>query len=413
MIMKRKKYTLAQYAASVLTIFLLCVVIFSLFRAESAHSFIQREYTLQEVIDACTNVAFGKVESADTQKQRAVVKLEENIKGESPFSHIKINAAVGQRTKETSPEMLMEKFKAGLPVIIFYQLVGSNLNGLGYVSGTWFQIFGTDAPDKNRIWWNFSHLEIYMHRTYQGSTEDFQKVVRKAISGEKWPDASQDDVKVLVLTGTGAPPAPGDMFSAGTTKATAEYLTLKKFDKVDKWRIAYQDTSDKNLPDLHEAHILWIGVDEIGKDGYLLNNKAEERIKSFVRRGGVVIVSSQDSDAPNKLCGSGWIPEAIVGVEEDSRRDFNPTGQAGDIFSKPNAIKSGQPHLDDTWTGWSKNYRILATTDSGRSIALATLQYGKGMYLVTAICNDNAEFAKNNAPLMENIMHFSVKQLKS
>ncbi len=411
--MKRGKYTAASYAVSVSIILFVCTVLFFLCEIETAHSFIRREFTLQEILDACTNVAFGKTESVDAKKQRVIVKLTENIKGKSPFSHIKINVAVGQKTKQTSPAMLMKKFKVGLPVIIFYQRVGSKLNGLGYVSGTWFQIFGNDNKDKNRVWWNFSHLEIYMHKTFKGSTKDFQKVVRRMVSGEKWADAGKNDVKVLVLTGNGAPPAPGDAFSAGMTKATAEFLTLRKFNKVGKWRVAYQGTGNRNLSGLHEAHILWIGVDEIGRNGYHLNKKAEDRIKSFVRRGGIVIVSSQDSDPPDKLCGNGWISEAIKGVEEAARRDFKPTKQAGNIFKSPNTIKSGVPHLDDTWTGWSKNYRILATTNSNKNIALATLKYGKGLYFVTAISNDTVKFVKDNAPLMENIIHFSVKLLKS
>lgn len=411
--MKKSKYTATRYAVPVATALLICTVLFFLCKIETVHSFIQREFTLQEIIDTCTNVAFGKVESVDAKKQRVIVKLTEDIKGKSPLSHIKINVAVGQKTKRTSPAMLMKKFKVGLPVIIFYQRVGSKLNGLGYVSGTWFQIFGNDNKDKSRVWWNFSHLEIYMHRTYKGSTEDLQKIVKRAVSGEKWADAGKDDVKVLVLTGNGAPPAPRDAFSAGTTRATAEFLTLKNFNKVGKWRVAYQGTRDKNLSGLHEADILWIGVDEMGKNGYHLNKKAEDRIKSFVRRGGIVIVSSQDSDPPGKICGNGWISETIKGVEEAARRDFKPTKQAGDIFKSPNIIKSGVPHLDDTWTGWSKNYRILATTNANKNIALATLKYGKGMYLVTAISNDTVAFVKDNAPLMENIIHFSVKLLKS
>ena len=411
--MKKSKYKATWYNVSVTMVFLIFTVLFFLGEVRSAHSFIQREFTLQEILDACTNVAFGNVESVDKQKQRAIVKLGEDIKGKSPLSHVRINVAVGQRTKQTSPEMLIEKFKVRLPVIIFYQKVDSKLNGLGYVSGTWFQIFGNDNEDKSRIWWNFSHIEIYMHRTYEGSTEDFQKVVRKAVSGEKWPDAGKDDIKVLVLTGNGAPPLPGDEFSVGTARTTAEFMMLRTFNKVGNWRIAYQDTRDRNLSDLHEAQILWIGVDELSKDGYQLNKKAEERIKSFVRRGGIVIVSSQDSDPPGKICGSGWISEAIKGVEEAARRDFRPTKQAGDIFKVPNTIKSGVPHLDDTWTDWNKNYRILATTNSNKNIALATLKYGKGMYLVTAISNDTEQFVKDNAPLMENIIHYSVKQLKS
>ena len=380
------------------------------FGIQTAHSFISREYTLQEIFDACTNVAFGKVESIDQAKQRAIVKLEENLKGKSKLSHIRINVAVGQKKKETSPKMLMGKFKKGLPVIIFYQVVGSNLNGLGYVSGTWFQIFGADNPDKNRVWWNFTHIEIYMHRTFSGSTEEFQKIVRATLSGKKWASAGRNDVKVLVLTGNGAPPVQGD--DAASAKSTAEFLALRKSKKVGKWNVVYEQTKDRNFSELQDAHILWIGVDELGKDGYHLNKASEDRIKNFVRRGGVVIVTSQDSDA-GKLCGTGWIPEAITGVEEAARRDFKPTKYAGDIFKSPNQIKSGIIQMDDTWTGWTGKYKILATTNSGKSMALATLGYGKGMYVVTALNSETENLAKDNAPLMENIMHFSVKWLKA
>jgi len=89
---------------------IVCAILLSLCRIEVAHSFITRDYTLQEVLDACTNVVFGRAESVDHEKQRVIVKLEENVKGKSELSHVKINVAVGQlKAKQTSPAMLMEK----------------------------------------------------------------------------------------------------------------------------------------------------------------------------------------------------------------------------------------------------------------------------------------------------------------
>ena len=375
----------------------------SLCRIEAAHAFITRNYTLQEVLDECSNVAFGTTESVDQKRQRVIVKLEENLKGKSEFSQIKINAAVGQRTKQTSPEMLMSKFKVGLPVIIFYQRKGRSLNALGYVSGTWFQVFGDNMSDKSRVWWRFTHIEIHMHRTFAGSTEEFQDVLRGVLSGKKWPSARPGDVKVLMLTGNG-------VRSVGTS--TAEFLTLKKFSEVGERRVAYQGTRDKGLADLDDAHILWIGVDELCMDGYRLNKAQEDRIKNFVKSGGIVVVSSQDSDS-GKLCENGWIPEHIKGVEEQMRGDFQPTGHAGDMFKSPRSIKNGTVHLDDTWTEWSNKYKILATTNSGKNIALAKLQHGQGMYLVTALQNETEADLKANAPIMENIIHFSVKEAAS
>ena len=232
-----------------------------------------------------------------------------------------------------------------------------------------------------------------------------QPIYKAVVAEKKQPTADKADVKVLVLTGNGAGSVRG--------RATAEFLMLRKFGKVGKWRVAYQQTRDRSLAGLQDAQILWIGVDEMSKNGYRLSKKAEDRIKSFVQRGGIVIVTSQDSDPPGKLCGNGWIPEPIKGVEEAARRDFKPTKRAGDMFKRPNLVNPGTVRLDDTWTGWSKKYEVLATTNAGKNIALATLQYGKGMYLVTALHNETEAYAKDNAPLMENIIHFSVKRLKS
>lgn len=392
---------------------LICAVFLTVLGFENVHAFIERVYTLQEVLNESTNIVFGKVESVDTQKQRAILKVEENIKGKSDFSKININVAVGQvGRKDTSPELLMGKLKVGLPVIVFYSKEGTGLAALCYVSGTWFQIFGSDQADRSRVWWNFTHIEIHMHRTYTGTTESFQKVVREAVAGKVFPMAEKGDIKVLVLTGNGTPPILGQA-APGSVTATAELVALKKFTKVGNTRVVYQETKDNKLPGLSEADILWIGIDEIGRNGYRLNKAIEDSIKKFVQNGGMVISMSQDSDLPDKLCGSGWLPYPLTGVEASERRDFEPTKDAGDIFKKPNQVNSGSVYFDDTWTNWGKEYKILATTNGKQDIAVATLNHGKGIYVVTGLRHRSSQTLSANTPMMENIIHFSVNWLKS
>lgn len=381
---------------------LACIFILSLSEAEESHAFIAREYSLQEVLDACSNVAFGKVESVDQKRKRFIMGMEEYLKGAAEFSQIKVNVAVGQRVRKSTPEMLMKRVEAGLPVIMFYQHEKNSLNGLAYVSGTWFQIFGDNKKDKNKIWWRFTHIEIHMHRTFTGTTEEFQAILRARFSGEKWPTAREGDIKALVLTGNGVKPDRGQ-----TTNA--EFRTLRKINSISGRKVAYQETSNKNLNGLDDAHILWIGVDEMGFDGYQINNSTAGKIKNFVKNGGIAIVSSQDSDT-GKLCGNSWIPEHIKGVDIQPQKGFKATKDAGDIFSKPKVVKSEAIHLDDTWMEWNNKYKILATTNDGKSIALAELPYGKGMYLVTALQNETEQMAKANAPMIENIMNFTVKE---
>ena len=70
------------------------------------------------------------------------------------------------------------------------------------------------------------------------------------------------------------------------------------------------------------------------------------------------------------------------------RSDFQPTRTAGTLFSEPNEIQFGDVFLDDAWKDWSDKYKILATTNDGKEIAFATLEYGDGMYLITSLQNE-------------------------
>ena len=81
-----------------------------------AEAFIQKEYSLQEVLSECSNVLFGTVTEVDPKRMTAKGKPEENLKGETKFGQIKINIGVGQGN---FPQQLIRKFKVGEPVIIF------------------------------------------------------------------------------------------------------------------------------------------------------------------------------------------------------------------------------------------------------------------------------------------------------
>lgn len=388
----------------------LCLILFlTTIPTISNYAMITRQYTLPEVLSECTNVAFGKVESVDKERKRVIVRLTENLKGESRFEEIKMNIAVGQVGKLTSPAMMMAKFKVGLPIAILYKDTGGGIECLGHVSGAWFQLFGdSNTPG---TWWRFTHIEAYMPRTYNGSTPEFQQTLRDALAGKLWPGAAADAVKVLVLTGNSTKPLLGQVSpnspEAKRFVATPELVELQKLTAVAKRSVAYFATKDRSLPGLDQANILWIGQGEVAEGKYLLPHNTEVAIKKFVRRGGIAIVMSQDSDQ-NRPCETGWLPEPLLGVERQLTREFQPTQAAGQLFEQPNRIKSGRLNLDDTWSDWSSKYVLLATTNSGDDIVVATLKYGKGLYIITGLHNETEANLKANAPLMENLLHFAI-----
>lgn len=172
----------------------------------------------------------------------------------------------------------------------------------------------------------------------------------------------------------------------------------------------YQRVKRRDLSRLAQTDILWIGQGEICEAKYRLNRKQEGQIKTFVKSGGVVIVTGQDSDN-DRPCETGWLPYPLLGIERSGRRDFQPTGSAGTLFRQPNAIESSDVFIDDTWTDWSREYTILATTNRGKEIAVAMLKYGKGMYLITGLQNETKDNLSVNKPMMENLVHFSVEWL--
>jgi len=349
---------------------------------------------------------FGKVISVDRQGMRAIVRVEEYVKGKTDFKQIKINIAVGQGS---FPRRLIKKFKPGLPIIVLYAKEGMGINALGHVANTWFQMVAADRLNKDKVWWNFTHIEIYMHRTYNGSTVDFQRTLRDAIAGEKWPGASADTIKVLVLAGNGVRPTAGQV--PIKTSATHEFFALKRIDKIGERGVAYHLTKNRTLPGLDEADILWLGQGEIVKRRYLFNKNTEEKIKNFVKRGGIVITAGQYTNK-NLSANFKWIPEPISSVARPPHRDFHPTQVAADLFNTPNLIKAGRLYLADTWTGCNDKYKVLATSNGGKDIAIAMLKYGKGMYFVTGLRNDSQIAVKTNQPMMANLMYFAVKQLK-
>ena len=372
------------------------LIAFLFLLGNQAEGFIQRHYRLQEVLDACSNIVFGKVISVDKKRMRAIVTVEENIKGKSPFKNIKINVAVGQHSGNlTSPRKMMKHFKVGLPAIVFYTANGMHQNvydALGYVDGTWFQVMGQRNRPPDRTWWNFTHIEIHMHRTYKGTTEDFQKLLARTLRPFEYGE--QGAVKVLMLSGR---------------RSAKEFEALCKLKTIANRPAVYKSTQDRTFPDLDKADILWLGYREVSRVKYPFPSETDSKIRRFVKNGGIVILSGQDTD-PQRPCSTGFLPEPIEGVELEKNTSFSPTKSVEELFQKPNLIQPNQVCIEDAWGNPSDRYVILARTVDMKNVAIAMLKYGKGLYLVTSMMNGPKNIAAN-VPLMQNLMDFAVRSL--
>ena len=352
--------------------------------------YIAKRYTIRQIVAESTNVVFGSVTEVNTKRKTAKIKVEEDLKGTSEFREIKIRLDV-YKGRVDHREEAMRLMKRDAPIIIFYLRAGRRIDSLAHISGKWFQT-QTTKQGNEWGWWLFTHTEKYLNNdkvSRRDSTPDFQEELRNLLSG--------DALQLLLLK---------------TDRYESESHAIAELDTVADFGFIYHATSDRNLPTLREANILWLGYRTLSEGRYRLNGKQERRIKEFVKNGGIVIASGQDSDS-DRPCETGWLPEPLNGVESPHRNDFQATDHAGELFKAPNRIRSGQLALDDTWNEWNEKYEVLATTNNGKEIVVAKLKYGKGMYLITSLRNDRNSQVSKNRRMLENLVHFAVGVLET
>ena len=395
----------------VLTTLVVSLFLIGFLASSPALGFIEREYTIREILDACTNIVFGEVKSVNTRQLQAIITVKEDVKGKSNLKEIKMNFATGQYKRETSPQKMVRLLKQGMPIIVFYR-EQYGIDSMCFIDNTWFQMRGYQNRGRaSGSWWSFTHIDPMMKRTFDGKTKAFQKVVRDILAGKMWVAAPTNAVKILVLTGNSTSVTWGQTY-VHTNSMTYEYQALRNVKKADKRPTAFESTKMRTLPNLQEADILWIGYEEISSYGrHLLAQKTEKEIKNFVKNGGIVVVSGQDS-TPEKPCGIGWLQGKLTGIESPPDRFFEVTDKEAAIFSTPNKIQSGKIYIDDAWVGWDENDVIFATTPERNELVIGARRYGEGLYIITSLRNDNQYTVSMNKALMENIIHYAANKIQ-
>ena len=118
-------------------------------------------------------------------------------------------------------------------------------------------------------------------------------------------------------------------------------------------------------------------------DTTLLSSEVEKKIKNFVKKGGIVVVTGQDSSV-EKPCGVGWLQGGkLKGVESPPTQHFVVTEKGNTLFSTPNKIESGKIFVDDAWVDWNRSDDIFATTEDNKELVVGARRHGKGLYIVT------------------------------
>ncbi|RLT04004.1 MAG: hypothetical protein DWI21_15005 [Planctomycetota bacterium] len=158
----------------------LVAVLAALLLTHQAVAFIQKLFPLQEFIDDSDFLFTAKVERVDPDKPSAVLVLGEHLKGKAPFTRIPINLT-GDKQKHTP--QLLKRLAPDLPLIVGVKKQdGGKFMMLAFTNGTWFQVLGQTDGDQTR--WAFTHCEIYLRRTFKGTTDELKQTVTDVLAGK-------------------------------------------------------------------------------------------------------------------------------------------------------------------------------------------------------------------------------------
>jgi hypothetical protein len=178
------------------------------FGALAAHGYyIERLYPLRDVIRESTIIAEGVIERVDARRRTCVARITGSLKGSCEFEEIRMNIGVGQMWH---PETIVRHLVPQAKFVIFYN---KERKAIAYVNHFFFQLYGDPAGDPARAWWNFTHIEIYMNRTFDGPTPELIRVVKETIEGKAAPaaDPKKRPLTKALIDALEAPRADGSL----------------------------------------------------------------------------------------------------------------------------------------------------------------------------------------------------------
>jgi hypothetical protein len=141
--------------------------------AGPASAYVEERYTLCRWINESTNIVLMKVEKVNKERKLLYFTKVADLKGKHPADTIKQNLGVGGfNPKENA--LPVEWAEPGKLAIFFHNGSASET----CIGKYWYQCYPGGE------WWNHSHGEPYVARTYCGDVEVLKDAVEKILKGE-------------------------------------------------------------------------------------------------------------------------------------------------------------------------------------------------------------------------------------
>jgi hypothetical protein len=172
--------------------------------APAADGYVEGVLSLQYVISESEVVVEGTVSKVDRENQTAELKIGRSLKGKCAYDVIRMNLGVGQAWH---PEALRRHLVVGAPALMFYN---AGRQSQTYLNRFFFQLYGDPAAPPDQAWWNFTHVEIKMNRTFNGSVAELSDLVQKVLAGRAKPPPPDEKLPTIEPAHLRALPGPLD-----------------------------------------------------------------------------------------------------------------------------------------------------------------------------------------------------------
>ncbi len=167
---------------------------------------------------------------------------------------------------------------------------------------------------------------------------------------------------------------------------------------------------------LSEYDIIWFTWNAPGHDGEYFLEDADEEIREFVRKGGIVWASAMDNNivqpdgvhATEPEWRGDWLPVDRHPIKvinsSDSNVEITEDGQKTGMFTWPHKINVDSLVTDDHWVTDDPSYHKLAIREDNKDAVSILLPWGEGYYVGFAIDTRDAHKTAIAKPLIENIL---------
>ncbi|MBI2808982.1 MAG: VCBS repeat-containing protein [Planctomycetes bacterium] len=163
-----------QRHSFVLVSIVLSVAIAWAWMTQASHAYVEAPMSLGAIVQQSSTIVLMRVESVDKTKNIIIYRKVRDIKGKHAQEFIKHNIGRGGlRANEWKPQM--DWAEPGKTAVFFYNGGASET----CIGGWWYQAYGGGE------WWNHSHAEPFLLRSFCGNPEKLASIVDQMLQGQE------------------------------------------------------------------------------------------------------------------------------------------------------------------------------------------------------------------------------------